>query len=66
MSHLYRASKAYQEQLLRDAQPGEAGSEVEPVQDRQAAIPLLKTLRALQQVKAIREGKSSPPAWMKT
>ena len=62
MSHLYRASKAYQEQLLRDAQSGE----VEPVQDRPAAIPLLKTLRALQHVKAVRKGTSAPPAWMKT
>jgi hypothetical protein len=66
MSHLYRASKAYQEQLLRDAQPEEAGSKVEPGQHRPDAIPLLKTLRALQQVRAIREGKSVPPAWIKT
>ena len=66
MSHLYKATKAYQEQLLRDAQPGDAGSEVEPGQHGLTGAQLIKTLRALRQAKAARESRSAPPAWMQT
>jgi hypothetical protein len=66
MSYLYEASKAYQEQLLRDAQPDEAGSEVEPRQRKLDAALILKILRSLRQAKAAQEGQSAPPAWMKT
>jgi hypothetical protein len=60
------ASGDYHEQPQCDAQPGEGSVEVESVQPRLEAVPLLKTLRALRQVKAIREGRSAPPAWKRT
>jgi hypothetical protein len=66
MSHLYRATKAYQEQLKRDAQLDEAGNEVEPGEPRLTGSQLIKTLRALQRAKAARERRSAPPAWMQT
>ena len=62
MSYLYKATKAYREQLSRDAQPGEAGSEVEPGQHRLDAAHLLKTLSALRQAQEAREGQGAPPA----
>ena len=66
MSHLYEASKAYQEQLLRDAQPGEAGSAVEARQPKLDAALILKTRRALRQAKVAQEGQGAPPAWIQT
>jgi hypothetical protein len=66
MSHLYLASKAYQEQLQRDAEPDEAGSEVARRRSNLTGSQLIRTLRALRRAKAAQERSSAPPAWMQT